>query len=36
MRLLEFMEAVEEGDVLTVEYLRDGKVGSVESRTAHC
>ncbi|MDH5457021.1 MAG: PDZ domain-containing protein, partial [Gammaproteobacteria bacterium] len=30
MRLLEFMEAVEEGDVLTVEYLRDGKVGSVE------
>ncbi len=30
MRLLDFMEAVEEGDVLTVEYLRDGKVGSVE------
>lgn len=30
IRLLEFMEAVEEGDVLTVEYLRDGKVGSVE------
>ncbi len=30
MRLLEFMEAVEEGDVLTVEYLRDGKVGRVE------
>ena len=29
-RLLEFMEAVEEGDVLKVEYLRDGKVGSVE------
>ncbi len=30
MRLLEFMEAVEEGDVLTVAYLRDGKVGRVE------
>jgi C-terminal processing protease CtpA/Prc len=30
MRLLKFMEAVEEGDVLTVEYLRDNKVGSVE------
>jgi S1-C subfamily serine protease len=30
MRLLDFMEAVEEGDMLTVEYLRDGKVGSVE------
>jgi C-terminal processing protease CtpA/Prc len=29
-RLLDFMEGVEEGDVLTVEYLRDGKVGSVE------
>jgi C-terminal processing protease CtpA/Prc len=30
MRLLDFMDAVEEGDMLTVEYLRDGKVGSVE------
>ena len=30
MRLLEFMEGVEEGDVLDVEYLRDGKVGKVE------
>jgi C-terminal processing protease CtpA/Prc len=30
MRLLDFMEGVEEGDVLTVEYLREGKVGSVE------
>ena len=29
-RLLGFMKGVEEGDVLTVEYLRDGKVGSVE------
>ncbi|MGB5336052.1 MAG: PDZ domain-containing protein, partial [Woeseiaceae bacterium] len=29
-RLLDFMEGVKEGDVLTVEYLRDGKVGSVE------
>ena len=29
-RLLDFMKGVEEGDVLTVEYLRDGKVGSVE------
>lgn len=29
-RLLDFMEGVEEGDVLTVGYLRDGKVGSVE------
>jgi S1-C subfamily serine protease len=29
-RLLEFMKDVEEGDVLTVEYLRAGKVGSVE------
>jgi C-terminal processing protease CtpA/Prc len=29
-RLIVFMEGVEEGDVLTVEYLRDGKVGSVE------
>jgi len=30
MRLLGFMKGVEEGDVLTVEYLRDGKTGSVE------
>jgi len=30
MRLLDFMKGVEEGDVLTVEYLRDGIVGSVE------
>lgn len=29
-RLLDFMKGVEEGDVLAVEYLRDGKVGSVE------
>lgn len=29
-RLLDFMEGVEEGDTLTVEYLRNGKVGSVE------
>ncbi len=29
-RLLDFMKGVEEGDVLRVEYLRDGKVGSVE------
>jgi S1-C subfamily serine protease len=29
-RLLDFMEGVEEGDVLNVEYLRKGKVGSVE------
>ena len=29
-RLLDFMLGVEEGDVLNVEYLRDGKVGSVE------
>ena len=29
-RLLDFMEGVEAGDVLKVEYLRDGKVGSVE------
>lgn len=28
--VLDFMSGVEEGDVLTVEYLRDGKVGSVE------
>jgi len=30
VRLLDFMRGVEEGDVLKVEYLRDGKVGSVE------
>ena len=30
MRLLDFMKGVEAGDVLSVEYLRDGKVGSVE------
>jgi hypothetical protein len=30
MRLLKFMNGVEEGDVLTVEYLREGKTGSVE------
>ena len=30
MRLLDFMAGVEEGDVLKVEYLRDGKSGSVE------
>ena len=29
-RLLDFMGGVEEGDTLDVEYLRDGKVGSVE------
>lgn len=29
-RLLKMMKTVEEGDILTVEYLRDGKVGSVE------
>jgi len=29
-RLLDFMQGVEDGDVLKVEYLRDGKVGSVE------
>lgn len=29
-RILEFMEGVEQGDILDVEYLRDGKVGSVE------
>jgi len=29
-RLLEFMNGVEEGDVLKVEYMREGKVGSVE------
>lgn len=29
-RIMDFMDGVEEGDVLDVEYLRDGKVGSVE------
>ena len=29
-KILDFMEGVVQGDVLTVEYLRDGKVGSVE------
>ena len=29
-RLLDFMEGVEPGDVLKIEYLRNGKVGSVE------
>lgn len=29
-RLLDFMKGVEPGDVLTIEYLRGGKVGSVE------
>ncbi len=29
-RLLDFMKGVEEGDVIDVEYLRDGKVGAVE------
>lgn len=29
-KVLDFMSGVEEGDVLDVEYLRDGKVGSVE------
>ena len=29
-RLLDFMKGVEEGDVLKVEYLREGKAGSVE------
>jgi C-terminal processing protease CtpA/Prc len=28
--ILDFMEGVEEGDILEVDYLRDGKVGSVE------
>jgi C-terminal processing protease CtpA/Prc len=28
--LLDFMQGVEEGDVLTVEYLRNGNIGSVE------
>lgn len=30
MRLLEFMKGVEEGDQLDLEYLRDGKVGTVQ------
>ncbi|MEJ2256428.1 MAG: PDZ domain-containing protein [Woeseiaceae bacterium] len=30
LRLLDFMNGVEEGDVLEVQYLRDGKSGSVE------
>jgi len=29
-QLLKFMKGVEEGDILSVEYLRDGKFGSVE------
>ena len=29
-RLLDFMEGIEDGDVLDVEYLRDGNVGKVE------
>jgi S1-C subfamily serine protease len=29
-RVLDFMEGVEEGDILEVEYLREGKVGTVE------
>lgn len=29
-RILDFMAGVEEGDILDVEYLRDGKVGTVE------
>lgn len=29
-RILDFMEGVEEGDILELEYLRDGKVGKVE------
>jgi len=29
-RIMDFMEGVEEGDILLVEYLREGKVGSVE------
>ena len=29
-QLLKFMKGVEEGDILSVEYLRDGKSGSVE------
>jgi len=30
MRLFDFMKGVEDGDVLTVEYLREGKTGAVE------
>ena len=30
MRLLDFMQGVEEGDQLDVEYLRDGKIGTVQ------
>lgn len=30
LRLLDFMKGIEEGDVIKVDYLRDGKVGSVE------
>ncbi len=30
MRLLTFMKGIDEGDILTVEYLRDGKTGTVE------
>lgn len=30
MLLLDFMQGVEEGDKLDIEYLRDGKVGSIE------
>ncbi|MHA1574203.1 MAG: PDZ domain-containing protein [Alphaproteobacteria bacterium] len=29
-RILDFMEGVEAGDILAVEYIRDGKVGTVE------
>ncbi len=29
-RILDFMQGVEEGDILQIEYLRDGKVGTVE------
>lgn len=29
-RIMDFMKGVEEGDILEVEYLRDGKVGTVE------
>lgn len=31
-KLVDFMGGIEDGDVVTVEYLRDGKVGSVEVR----
>jgi S1-C subfamily serine protease len=33
-KLLEFMAGVEEGDVLDVEYLRNGKIGEVEVKPA--